>query len=198
MHIVGLTGGIGSGKTSVSTMLRDLGYQVIDADAITREVQAPGQPTLAAIIEAFGAEVLQEDGTLDRAALAARVFSDPQQLAVLNAIVHPAVGAEIDRRLDEHRPTDAVVVLDVPLLVESGRDDLELLIVVDVEPEVAVRRLVDHRGFAESDARARIANQVDRQARLAKADVVIDNTGSPDDLARAVAQLHHHLTSLRR
>jgi dephospho-CoA kinase len=198
MHIVGLTGGIGSGKTSVSTMLRDLGYQVIDADAITREVQAPGQPTLAAIIEAFGAEVLQEDGTLDRAALAARVFSDPEQLAVLNAIVHPAVGAEIDRRLDEHRPTDAVVVLDVPLLVESGRDDLELLIVVDVEPEVAVRRLVDHRGFAESDARARIANQVDRQARLAKADVVIDNNGSPDDLARAVAQLHHHLTSLRR
>jgi dephospho-CoA kinase len=198
MHIVGLTGGIGSGKTSVSTMLRDLGYQVIDADAITREVQAPGQPTLAAIIEAFGAEVLQEDGTLDRAALAARVFSDPQQLAVLNAIVHPAVGAEIDRRLDEHRPTDAVVVLDVPLLVESGRDDLELLIVVDVEPEVAVRRLVDHRGFAESDARARIANQVDRQARLAKADVVIDNNGSPDDLARAVAQLHHHLTTLRR
>jgi dephospho-CoA kinase len=198
MHIVGLTGGIGSGKTSVSTMLRDLGYQVIDADAITREVQAPGQPTLAAIIEAFGAEVLQEDGTLDRAALAARVFSDPEQLAVLNAIVHPAVGAEIDRRLDEHRPTDAVVVLDVPLLIESGRDDLELLIVVDVEPEVAVRRLVDHRGFAESDARARIANQVDRQARLAKADVVIDNNGSPDDLARAVAQLHHHLTSLRR
>jgi dephospho-CoA kinase len=198
MHIVGLTGGIGSGKTSVSTMLRDLGYQVIDADAITREVQAPGQPTLAAIIEAFGAEVLQDDGTLDRAALAARVFSEPEQLAVLNAIVHPAVGAEIDRRLDEHRPTDAVVVLDVPLLVESGRDDLELLIVVDVEPEVAVRRLVDHRGFAESDARARIANQVDRQARLAKADVVIDNNGSPDDHARAVAQLHHHLTSLRR
>jgi dephospho-CoA kinase len=198
MHIVGLTGGIGSGKTSVSTMLRELGYQVIDADAITREVQAPGQATLDAIAEAFGDEVLLEDGTLDRAGLAARVFSDPERLAELNAIVHPAVGDEINRRLDVHRPTDEVVILDVPLLVESGRDDLELLIVVDVDPDVAIQRLVDHRGFDESDARARIANQVDRQARLAKADVVIDNNGSPDDLARAVAALHDHLTSLRR
>lgn len=198
MHIVGLTGGIGSGKTSVSTMLRELGYQVIDADAITREVQAPGQATLDAIVEAFGDEVLLEDGTLDRAGLAARVFSDPERLAELNAIVHPAVGDEINRRLDVHRPTDEVVILDVPLLVESGRDDLELLIVVDVDPDVAIQRLVDHRGFDESDARARIANQVDRQARLAKADVVIDNNGSPDDLARAVAALHDHLTSLRR
>lgn len=198
MHIVGLTGGIGSGKSTVSTMLQELGHEVIDADAITHEVQAPGQPTLAAIVEAFGPDVLREDGTLDRAGLAAQVFTDPEKLATLNAIVHPVVGAEIGRRLDHHRTTDRVVVLDVPLLVESGRSDLELLVVVDVDPEIAVRRLVEQRGFAESDARARIANQVDRKRRVANADIVINNDGSLDELAAEVTRLHDHLTALHR
>ena len=197
MHLVGLTGGIGSGKSTVSAMLRELGHEIIDADAITREVQAPGQPTLAAIVDAFGSEFLLDDCTLDRAGLAARVFTDPQQLAILNAIVHPAVGAEIGRRLDVHRASDRLVVLDVPLLVESGRGDLELLVVIDIDPEIAVRRLVDRRDFTESDAWARIANQAGRLERIEKADIVINNDGTLDELAAEVDRLHHHLTSLR-
>ena len=177
MIVVGLTGGIGSGKSTVSALLAERGAVVVDADAITRQLQAPGQPVLAAIVERFGPEIVSADGTLDRAALAAIVFDDPAALKELTAIVHPAVGKEIARRLEAERGGDRVVVLDIPLLVESGRYQVAGLVVVDVDPDVAVERLVRFRGMSEADARARMANQVSRADRLAKADRVIDNSG---------------------
>ena len=187
MLLIGLTGGIGSGKSTVSLLLAERGAVVIDADAITRDVQQPGGPVLAAMVERFGPGILDAAGTLDRQAVADIVFHDPEALADLSAIVHPAVGAEIGRRLAEAAETDDVVVLDVPLLVESGRDDMAALVVVDVDPEIAVRRLVEHRGMREDDARARMARQVTREERLARADLVIDNSGTLADLEQAVA-----------
>lgn len=184
--LVGLTGGIGSGKSTVSSSLAARGAVVIDADAITRELQEPGQPVLEAMVERFGEGILREDGRLDRQAVADLVFNDPDALADLNAIVHPAVGAEIARRLEAERDTDHIVILDVPLLVESGRNDLAALIVVDTDPEIAVRRLVEQRGFSEADARARISRQASRQERLAKADFVIENSGSRAELASRI------------
>ncbi len=186
MFVIGLTGGIGSGKSAVSARLAARGAVVVDADAITRELQEPGQPVLAAMVERFAPEILRADGTLDRQGVADIVFTDPAALADLGAIVHPAVGEEIARRLEEEASTDHVVVLDVPLLVESGRSDLAALLVVDVDPELAIRRLVEHRGFSEADARARMARQVSRADRLARADLVIDNSGSLTDLDAAV------------
>ena len=187
MLLIGLTGGIGSGKSTVSLLLAERGAVVIDADAITRDVQQPGGPVLAAMVERFGPGILDAAGTLDRQAVADIVFHDPEALADLSAIVHPAVGAEIGRQLAEAAETDDVVVLDVPLLVESGRDDMAALVVVDVDPEIAVRRLVEHRGMREDDARARMARQVTREERLARADLVIDNSGTLADLEQAVA-----------
>lgn len=186
MFVIGLTGGIGSGKSAVSARLAARGAVVVDADAITRQLQEPGQPVLAAMVERFGPEILQDDGTLDRQGVADIVFSDPAALADLGAIVHPAVGEEIARRLEHEASTDHVVVLDVPLLVESGRSDLAALVVVDVDPELAIRRLVEHRGFSEADARARMARQASREDRLARADLVVDNSGTLGDLDAAV------------
>ncbi len=187
MLLIGLTGGIGSGKSSVSARLSALGAVVVDADAIVRDVQAPDGPVFASMVERFGPSIVAADGSLDRQAVADLVFTDPDALAALNAIVHPAVGAEIARRLEAEAETDHVVVLDVPLLVESGRDDLAGLIVVDLDPEVAVARLVEHRGFRAEDARARMARQASREDRLARADFVIDNGGSPVDLDQQVS-----------
>lgn len=198
MLLIGLTGGIGSGKSSVSARLAERGAVVVDADAITRELQEPGQPVLAAMVERFGQDILAADGTLDRQATADLVFADPAALADLNAIVHPAVGAEIARRLEAEAGTDHVVVLDVPLLVESGRSDLAGLVVVDVDPEVAVARLVEHRGFRAEDARARMARQAPREERLAKADLVIDNGGSLQDLEVEVARAWAWIEGLRK
>ena len=186
VKVVGLTGGIGSGKSTVSAMLAERGAIVVDADAITRELQQPGTEVYAQIVERFGPEVVAADGELDRRALAARVFGDPDALAELTGIVHPAVGVEVTRRLVEQSGTDNVVVLDIPLLVESGRTDTAGTIVVDVPEEVAVRRLVDQRGFDEEDARARMSRQAAREDRLAVADFVIDNAGSRDDLVDQV------------
>jgi dephospho-CoA kinase len=196
MRLIGLTGGIGSGKSSVSARLASHGAVVIDADAIVRDLQAPGQPVLAAMVERFGPGIVAADGTLDRQAVADLVFTDAAALADLNAIVHPAVGAEIARRLEAEAATDHVVVLDVPLLVESGRSDLVGLIVVDVDPDLAVERLVAHRGFTEADARARMARQVSREDRLAKADLVIDNSGTLADLDPQVDHAWHWIQSL--
>jgi dephospho-CoA kinase len=184
--VVGLTGGIGSGKSTVSALLAERGAVVVDADAITRQLQEPGQPVLAAIVEQFGPEILSADGSLDRAALAAIVFDDPAALKALTAIVHPAVGKEIARRLEAERGGDRVVVLDIPLLVEGGRYQVAGVVVVDVDPDVAVERLVRFRGMSEADARARMANQVSRADRLAKADWVIDNSGDHAALERHV------------
>ena len=179
MILVGLTGGIGAGKSTVSSLLAERGAVVIDADAIAREVQAPGSPVVAAMVERFGAGIVAGDGSLDRAAVAAIVFNDPTALGDLNKIVHPAIGREVNRRILERVGTDDVVVLDIPLLAENPREGLAATIVVDVDPETAVERLVRHRGMDEADARARIRRQATREERLASADHVIDNSGPP-------------------
>jgi dephospho-CoA kinase len=182
MLLIGLTGGIGSGKSTVSARFATHGAVVIDADAIVHDLQRPGEPVLAAMVERFGPEILDEDGTLRRQAVADIVFNDADALRDLGLIVHPAVHAEIERRMAAEVDTDHVVILDVPLLVESGRDDMAALVVVDVDPELAIARLVEHRGFSEADARARVARQASRAERVAKADIVIDNSGSMDEL----------------
>lgn len=188
VKLIGLTGGIGSGKSSVSALLAARGAVVVDADAITRDLQRPGTPVFEAIVERFGHGVVAADGTLDRPALAALVFGDPEALAELNRLVHPAVGVAITEAIAAHAGTEAVVVLDVPLLVESPkpRSDLAGVLVVDCPVDVAVERLVTHRGMAEDDARARIARQATREQRLARADHVVDNSGPPDALPALV------------
>jgi dephospho-CoA kinase len=195
--LVGLTGGIGSGKSTVSSLLAARGAVVVDADAITRELQEPGTDVFDAMVERFGPGIVAPDGALDRQAVADIVFADPDALTDLNGIVHPAVGAEIARRLGEEITGDNVVVLDVPLLVESGRDDMAALIVVDTDPEIAVRRLVEQRGFREADARARIARQADREQRLARADFVIRNDGDREQLEARVAECWEWIQSRR-
>ena len=189
VKVVGLTGGIGAGKSTVSALLAEHGAVIIDADRIVHELQAPGQPVVAQMVERFGGGILLPDGALDRQAVADVVFSDPDALKALNDIVHPAVGAEIARRLEAEQETDHVVILDVPLLVESKRDDMVALIVVDVDPDVAVQRLVEQRGMSEDDARARIARQASREERLARADHVIDNHGDREELRARVAEV---------
>jgi dephospho-CoA kinase len=187
--LLGLTGGIGSGKSTVSQLLASRGAVIIDADAITRELQAPGAPLLAEIAERFGADVLGADGSLDRAALASIVFADSDALADLNKIVHPAVAREMDRRLAEQRETDNVVVLDIPLLAENPRKGLSGVVVVDVPVDTAVERLVGQRGMDESDARARIAKQASREDRLKIADMVVDNSGDLSALERRIDEV---------
>ena len=196
MQLIGLTGGIGSGKSTVSARLADRGAVVIDADAITRDLQRPGEPVYDAMVERFGGAILLPDGTLDRQAVADIVFADSEALADLGRIVHPAVGAEIARRLEAEAATDHLVVLDVPLLVESGRDDMVALIVVDIDPELAVRRLVEQRGMREDDARARMARQATREDRLARADIVIDNSGTLEHLDAVIADVWPRLLAL--
>lgn len=196
MILVGLTGGIGSGKSTVSSMLADKGAVIIDADAIVREVQEPGSPVIARLAETFGDSVVTEGGALDRQALAQIVFTDPDALKKLNAIVHPAVGAEMNRRIIEQRSTSNVVVLDIPLLTENPREGLQARIVVDVPEETQVRRLVQFRGFEESDARARMSRQASRDQRLAGADFVVDNSGQPEDLPAQIDALWEWLQTL--
>lgn len=172
---VGLTGGIGAGKSEVSRLLVQHGAVLIDADRIAREVVAPGTPGLAAVVNAFGEEVLAPDGGLDRPKLGSIVFADPEKLAVLNSIVHPLVGAR-SRELESAAAEDAVVIHDVPLLAENALGPLyDLVVVVDASPETQLDRLVRLRGMTESDARARMAAQATREKRLQIADVVIDN-----------------------
>jgi len=196
--VVGLTGGIGSGKSTVSALLAAKGAVVVDADAVVRDQQRPGMPVFEAMVERFGPRIVAADGTLDRAVVADIVFADPEALAELNGIVHPAVGAEIARRMEELSATDAVVVLDVPLLVEAARGyPLAGLIVVDVDPDIAVERLVMQRGMQEEDARSRMSRQASREERRARADVVIDNRGTLDDLARQVDAVWYWIEGLR-
>ena len=183
MALIALTGGIASGKSTIARRLAERGAVVVDADQIVRDVQAPGAPVLAAIAETFGAEVIAADDSLDRAALGAKVFGDADHLARLNAIVHPAVRAESQRRFDEAMSADpeAVVVYDVPLLVEARVDDpWDLIVVAHAPVEERRRRLVEIRGMAERAAQERIDAQVSDERRLAIADVVIDTSGSLD------------------
>jgi dephospho-CoA kinase len=194
--LVGLTGGIGSGKSTVSALLARRGAVVIDADAITRQVQQPGSPVLDELAARFGHEIIAADGSLDRPRLAATCFSDPEALKALNAIVHPAVRAEMNRRIAEHAHTDRVVILDIPLLAENPREGLQGIIVVDVPVELQIQRLVSFRGFDEDDARARIGRQATREQRAALADVIIDNSGDLDDLTEQIDRTWAWLTGL--
>ncbi|MEU8929488.1 dephospho-CoA kinase [Streptomyces sp. NPDC048409] len=186
---VGLTGGIGAGKSEVSRLLVGHGAVLVDADRIAREVVAPGTDGLAAVVEAFGPDVLGADGALDRPKLGSIVFADPDRLAVLNSIVHPLVGAR-SRELEDAAAPDAVVVNDVPLLTENGLAPFyDVVIVVDVAPETQLDRLTRLRGMSEEDARARMAAQAARDERLEIADIVIDNDVPLDVLERRVAQV---------
>ncbi|MBD9734094.1 dephospho-CoA kinase [Streptomyces sp. H28] len=189
MLSVGLTGGIGAGKSEVSRLLVERGAVLIDADRIAREVVAPGTPGLAAVVETFGEQVLAEDGSLDRARLGSIVFADQEKLAALNSLVHPLVGAR-SKELSEAAPEDAVVVHDVPLLTENGLAPLyDLVVVVDASPDTQLDRLVRLRGMTEEDARARMAAQATREQRRAVADIVIDNDVPLDELTRRVDEV---------
>jgi dephospho-CoA kinase len=194
VQLIGLTGGIASGKSTVSARLRDLGAVIVDADVLAREVVEPGTPGLSAIVERFGSGVLSADGTLNRPALGALVFGHPEQLAALNAITHPAVwrrAKELFAAASEQNP-DAVVVYDVPLLVEAsgGRPmAFDLVVVVDAAREVREQRLVEQRGMSPADAAHRIGSQATDAERLAIADVVLDNNGTPQQLRDAVDAL---------
>lgn len=197
MKLVALTGGIGSGKSSVSRLLAERGAVIVDADAIVHELQAAGQPLLGVLAERFGRQIIREDGSLDRAGLAAIAFADDASLQDLNRIVHPAVRTEIARRIDAERDTDHVVVLDTPLLTVTEGHEFAGTIVVDTPTDVAVERLVGQRGMSEDDARARIAKQIAREERNAAADYVIDNGGDREQLEREVAELWAWLQTLR-
>ncbi|MFE6058498.1 dephospho-CoA kinase [Streptomyces sp. NPDC056431] len=190
---VGLTGGIGAGKSEVSRLLVSYGAVLIDADRIAREVVEPGTPGLAAVVEAFGEDVLTTEGTLDRPKLGSMVFADAGRLAALNAIVHPLVGAR-SAELESRAGTEDVVVHDVPLLAENGLAPLyDLVVVVDASPETRLDRLVRLRGMAESEARARMSAQATRAQRLAVADLVIDNDGPLDALEPQVRKVWDEL-----
>ena len=186
MILIGLTGGIGSGKSTVSSLLAKHGAVIIDADAITRELQVPGAPLLTVLADRFGQHIIGSDGALIREELAKIAFGDPEALKDLNKIVHPAVAKEMDRRMSEVRNTDKVVILDIPLLAENPRKGLCGVIVVDVPVEIAVSRLVKFRNMKEDDAKARIAKQASRDDRLKIADQVIDNSGDMEMLSKQV------------
>lgn len=190
---IGLTGGIGSGKSTVSKVLAGLGAVIVDADLIAREVVEPGTPGLAAIRAEFGAEVLQPDGSLDRPALGAVVFADPERRRALEAITHPLIGQRT-QELFAQAPTDAVVVHDMPLLVELGQTDdgYHLMLIVDVPEEVRLTRLVEQRGMTEADARARIGAQATDAQRREAADVLLDNSGTPEELTESLTSLWHN------
>jgi dephospho-CoA kinase len=194
--LVGLTGGIGAGKSTVSAMLAEQGAVIVDADQIARDLQLPGSPVLGQMAERFGEHIIDDDGSLDRGAVAKIVFNDEDALKDLNGIVHPAMQSEIQRQIDAQRDTDRVVVLDFPLLGENPRKGLAATIVVDIPVDVAVQRLVDQRGMAEDDARARISSQLSREERLASATHVVDNGGDRDSLALQVEALWEQLLEL--
>ncbi|QMW67827.1 dephospho-CoA kinase [Mumia sp. ZJ1417] len=194
MTRVGLTGGIGAGKSAVAGLLREHGAIVVDADALSREVVEPGTSGLEAIVKRFGEAVLDRDGRLDRPALGALVFADDQARRDLEAIIHPRVRARA-AELEAAAGPGAVVVHDVPLLVETGQAGLyDVVVVVDVPVETQIERLAANRGMSRAAAQSRIAVQATREQRLQAADVVLDNTGSLDELADAVGALWERLS----
>ena len=195
MTRIAVTGGAGSGKSEVARLLRERGAVVVDADVLARDVVAVGTPGLRAVLEEFGRGVAREDGSLDRAALAALVFGDVAARRRLERIVHPLVAARAAQLLAAV-PPDRVAVYDVPLLVEKGsREGFDLVVVVDAPPEVQVERLVRLRGLSEADARARLAAQATHEERRAAADVVLDNSGSLEDLHGQVDAFWERLTA---
>lgn len=198
MLLVGLTGGIGAGKSTVSALLSELGAHIVDADQIARDLQSPGSPVLGAMVERFGDSILNSDGSLNRAGVANIVFGEDEAsktaLKDLNGIVHPAMQAEILHQIKVGHDGGRHVVLDFPLLAENPRDDLDATIVVDIDPEIAIDRLVHIRGMDETDARNRIANQASREKRLAIASHVIDNSGDVDMLRAQVVDVWGQIT----
>lgn len=195
---VGLTGGIGSGKSTVSRLLSSYGAVVVDADLVAREVVEPGTPGLAEVVEAFGEQVLQPDGSLDREALGKVVFGDDQARATLSGILHPLIGARsAELWADAQTQGAPVLVHDVPLLVESRLEAMyDEVVVVDVSPQTQLDRLVHQRGMTAEDAQSRISAQASREQRLASATWVIHNDGTPAELAAEVRELWAHLTQV--
>lgn len=191
MKKVGLTGGIGSGKSTVARMLGDAGFAVVDADQIARDIMEPGSPVLGEVAAEFGADLIGADDALNRGELARRAFATTEDTKRLNAITHPAIRAESERRFAAAEEAgEQAVIYDMPLLVDLGlNQDMDLTVVVDVGKDERIRRLVAKRGLDEADARARMAQQIDDEARLAAADVVIDNNGPLDALDAQVAAL---------
>ena len=194
---VGLTGGIASGKSTVSAILRELGAVVIDADELARDVVARGTPGLAAVVEEFGPDLLTHEGDLDRAAMGALVFTDEAARRRLEAIIHPLVFERIVA-LEGEAPAGAVVVHDIPLLAESGRaDTFDAVIVVEAPEEVQVERMTRDRGWTEADARSRIAAQATAEDRRAVATYLVENSGSREELRRQVEKIYAELRDLR-
>ncbi len=192
---VGLTGGVASGKSTVSAMLAELGAVVIDADLLAREVVAPGSDGLEEIVETFGPEVLTDDGALDRPAMGAIVFGDTEKRWILESIVHPRVRAGA-AEIEAAAPSGAVVVHDIPLLAETGQGEaFDAVIVVDVPVEVQIERMTTLRGMRREDAEARVAAQATREERLAVATYVLDNTGSLADLRGRVTEIYDLLVA---
>jgi dephospho-CoA kinase len=198
MLAVGLTGGIGAGKSTVAELFVGHGAKLVDADLIAREVVAPGGPAYQPLIDRFGPEIVDGDGAIDRPKVAALVFGHPDALADLNAITHPAIGTEMIARRDRHAGTDDIVILDIPLLRPVHREllDLAAVVVVDTPTELALERLVTLRGMSRDDARARIESQPDRQSRLDGADLVVDNSSDQDHLRSEVDRVWQVLVAM--
>ncbi len=197
MLVIALTGGIGSGKTSVAMQLAELGAGVIDADQVAREVVVPGSESFAKIVAAFGAEVLSPEGTLNRPLLRARVFADPAARARLETILHPPIRAVMRQRLAALHTPYAVLV--IPLLIETGQTDLaDRVLVVDLPEAEQIRRVRERDGMDETSVRRILAAQCDRPARLRAADDILDNSGDPAHLREQTERLHHHYLALAR
>lgn len=196
MLLIGLTGGIGSGKSTVAKMLAAKGAEILDADAMVHQLQRPGTDVFDAMVELLGAEAVGADGELNRPWIAEQVFTNPELLAQLNAVVHPAVRQKMAEAVIALAGTDTTAIMDVPLLTESGMQGMAGVIVVDIDPEIAVQRLVESRGFTPEDARARISRQASRQERLARADRVIDNSADLDSLQTQVDQVWEWIETL--
>lgn len=197
MILIGLTGGIGCGKSEVSRLLENRGAVIVDADLIVRELQQPGAEIFLRMVEMFGDKVVAADGSLDRAAVANEVFKDAETLSRLNLLIHPVVRRVMNERVESYRSTDEVVVLDIPLLVENPREGLDGILVVDLDPQIAIERIVDQRKMSIDDAKARVSRQSSREQRLAIANHVIDNSGDRDALAKQVEIAWSWITSLK-
>jgi dephospho-CoA kinase len=199
MFAVGLTGGIGAGKSAVADLLVARGAVLVDADVVAREVVAPGGPAYQPLVDRFGEDILDERKEIDRPALAAKVFGHPEELAALNAITHPAIGTEMIERRKRLEETDLVVVLAIPLLTAAHRGTvgLDAVVVVDCPVEVAVQRLIEQRGMSRTDAEARVASQISRAERLEEADFVVDNSGDRRHLEAEVDRLWAYIEGAR-
>lgn len=197
MILIGLTGGIGCGKSEVSRLLAQKGAVIVDADLIVRELQQPGKEIFKKMIELLGDGIIAPDGSLDRAAVANVVFKDEELLKKLNLLIHPVVHRVMNERVDGYKNSDEIVVLDIPLLVENPRKGLSGVLVVDLDPQIAIARIVEQRNMSTIDAKARVSSQSSREQRLAIADHVIDNSGDRDALTEQVEVAWTWIKSLK-